>query len=357
MKKLYLPIFMFAVVCFFTGCAYKKTTVITPPSLPIEETTPAEAAKPVPEEPKITEEPIVEEPVVAEEPKAEEAPAVAEEVDLRLDFPSNYKDWTHGVSKIVLDKSSPLYGFQQVFVNDEALETYKNGGVYPDGSMLLIGFYEAVVGGNNILQGDIIWYAAMKKDSKAVKTAGWIFDGFDGQTLKSKIDDPVSGCYICHMGKKERDHVFTDFAGNILASDNLEAVSGRFAFPADLRSWNHSNSKVILDKESGLYGFQQIYVNDTGLEANKTGGIYPDGSHLTIGFYEPVKDGDTITQGGIIWYASMKKDSSATETGGWIMDGFDGKTLRSKIDDPNTGCYICHMAQKDNDYVFSKYAP
>ncbi len=291
---------------------------------------------------------------VAQAPVKPKAPEV-----LRFGFPNDYKNWTHGVSKIILDKSSPLYGFQQVFVNDIALDAYKKGSGYKDGSILVIGFYEAIDNGDNIEQGDIIWYAAMKKDSKAVKSNGWIFDGFDGKTLKSKIDNPITGCYICHMGKSDRENVFTQFAGEITPPEApLEAAEGRYTFPTDLRTWRHSNSKVILDKNSPLFGFQQIYVNNVGVEANRANGTYPDGSHITIGFYEPVKENESISQGDIIWYASMKKDSqNGTKTGGWVMDGFNGKSLNSTVDNPMVGCFICHSAQKSNDYVFSKYVP
>lgn len=276
-----------------------------------------------------------------------------------FEFPKDYKNWTHATSKIILDKSSPLYGFQQIFVNDIALDAYKRGNGYPEESTILIGFYEAIVEGDSIIQGDIIWYAGMKKDSTATKTGGWIFDGFDGKTLQSKINDPVTGCYNCHTAKKDRDYVFTEFSGEVALSEggSVEAKPDSFAFPVDFRSWRHSNSKVILDKNSPLYGFQQIYVNDRGFEANKTGGIYPDGSVVIVGFYEPVREGDVISQGDIIWYAAMKKDSTATETSGWIFDGFDSVSLKSKIDDPVNGCYTCHVARKDSDYIFSHYVP
>lgn len=321
MKKFTYLYCCFAVIGVISGCA-QKTTMVT-----LQET--------------IKEEPPVTEP-------------------LRFDFPQDYKNWAHGTSKIVLDKGSPLYGFQQVFVNDIALDAYKKGGGYPDGSILVLGFYEAIEEGNEVKQGDILWYAAMKKDSRAVKTSGWIFDGFDGKTYRSKVDDPVSGCYNCHVAKKDRGYVFTSFAGEISVSADTElpAKPGSFSFPADVRSWHHSNSKVILDKNSALYGLQQIYVNDTGFEANKSGGVYPDGSMITIGFYEPVKEGNTISQGDVIWYACMKKDSKAApETGGWIMDGFDGKKFHSIVDDPIGGCFNCHQAQKSRDYVFSQYIP
>ena len=321
MKNLLIPIFVITLICSVIGCKSKTTSVKT--------TAPAVST------------------------------GTTNSQDLRFDFPKDYKNWTHAVSKIILDKSSPLYGFQQVFVNNTGLAAYKKGGGYPDGSMIVIGFYEAVPEGDDINQGDIIWYASMKRDSRAVKTGGWIFDGFDGKTLKSKIDAPMTGCFICHMGQKKRDYVFTQFAGEItLPGESVNTASGRYALPSDLRSWHHSNSKVILDKSSPLYGMQQIYVNSEGLGSNKAGEKYPDGSHLTIGFYEPIKDGDSISQGDIIWYASMKKDSNnAKKTGGWLMDGFDGKTLKSKVDNPLTGCFICHASQKENDYVFSKYVP
>ena len=278
---------------------------------------------------------------------------------IRFDFPRDYKNWAHGTSKIILDKESPLYGFQQVFVNNIALDAYKKGGGYPDGSIIVIGFYEAIEEGSEIKQGNIIWYAAMKKDARATKTNGWIFDGFDGKTYQSTVKEPITGCYNCHVAKKDRDYVFTSFAGNVSVPEGttLTAKPGGIAFPADVRSWRHSNSKVILDKKSPLYGFQQIYVNETGFQANKLGESYPDGSQITVGFYEPVIDGKVVSQGDIIWYASMKKDSKATETSGWIFDGFDSKLLKSKISDPVTGCYTCHISRKDNDYIFSKYVP
>ena len=320
-KNILISIFVVAVICTAIGCKSKTVSVKT--------TTPTVSTDTI---------------------KSRE---------LRFDFPDDYKNWTHAVSKVILDKASPLYGFQQVFVNDTGLAAYKKGSGYPDGSMIVVGFYEAIEGNDDINQGDIIWYAAMKRDLRASKTGGWIFDGFDGKTLKSKVDNPMTGCFVCHMGQKKRDYVFTQFAGEITSlGEPVNTAEGRYDFPADLRSWRHSNSKVILDKSSPLYGMQQIYVNDKGIGAHKAGEKYPDDSHITIGFYEPIKDGDSITQGKIIWYASMKKDSNnAKKTGGWLMDGFDGKTLQSKVDNPLSGCFICHMGQKENDYVFSKYIP
>jgi len=292
--------------------------------------------------------------------RVKESESTVRKEESRFEFPKDYKNWTHATSKIILDKSSPLYGFQQVFVNDIALDAYKKGNGYPEGSVILIGFYEAFVEGDAISQENIIWYAGMRKDPTATKTGGWIFDGYDGKTLKSTVSDPVNGCFNCHRVKKDREYVFTEFAGTVNPPNGkiLEVKPNSFAFPVDFRSWHHSNSKVILDKNSPLYGFQQIYVNEAGFEANKSGKNYPDGSMITVGFYELVIDGKVVSQGDIIWYASMKKDSKAApETGGWIMDGFNGKTLHSVVDNPISGCFNCHLAQKSTDYVFSKYVP
>ena len=125
----------------------------------------------------------------------QEAPKVAEE-RIAFDFPKDYKNWTHGTSKIILDKGSPLYGFQQVFVNDVALDSYKKRRRLSRWQHDRDRLCEAIEEGNVIKQGTIIWYAAMKKDARATKTSGWIFDGFDAKTYQSTVKEPVTGCYI-----------------------------------------------------------------------------------------------------------------------------------------------------------------
>lgn len=125
--------------------------------------------------------------------------------------------------------------------------------------------------------------------------------------------------------------------------------------PAGWRNYVHVKSMVIPDKAHGLYGFHHIYVNKKGLDTLKKGGIYPEGTVFIGTFYEVVTEKDgSIHQGKKLFYVYMKKDKSATETGGWRYAAFDpyGKYLEKDV---KKECYDCHTAVKDSDYIFSKF--
>jgi hypothetical protein len=54
----------------------------------------------------------------------------------------------------------------------------------------------------------------------------------------------------------------------------------------------------------------------------------------------------------------MQKDSKKfKETGGWGFDAFEKDTKNSFVKDGGKSCFECHLSQKENDYVFSKYRP
>jgi len=125
--------------------------------------------------------------------------------------------------------------------------------------------------------------------------------------------------------------------------------------------WANTFSKVVSNSKSPFYGFLRVLVNDTALPAYKTGSAYLQGSVLVLEFngMEEVSDsaGSEITMDKTIWLAVMVRDSSAVETGGWRFMALDGVTFREKPEvDPVTGCYNCHLPQRTNDYVFSRYS-
>lgn len=127
------------------------------------------------------------------------------------------------------------------------------------------------------------------------------------------------------------------------------------ALPKGWRNFVHVKSMVIPDKSHGLYGFHHIYVNHKGLESLKKGKIYPDGTIFVGVFYDVVTEKDgSINQGKKLFYVYMKKDKTATDTGGWKYAAFDpdGKYLEKDV---KKECYECHTAAKDTDYIFSKF--
>ncbi|MCK6462415.1 MAG: cytochrome P460 family protein [Candidatus Pacebacteria bacterium] len=126
---------------------------------------------------------------------------------------AGYRDWTTTVSRVVMDKSSPFYGFQRVLVNDIALPVYKSGGSYPEGSVLILEFNEPMAEGNDTAMGKTNWLAVMTRDSAATQTGGWIFSAVDGKTMTVKADvDPVAGCYNCHTARKDNNYIFSRYS-------------------------------------------------------------------------------------------------------------------------------------------------
>jgi hypothetical protein len=147
---------------------------------------------------------------------------------------------------------------------------------------------------------------------------------------------------------------FAAFAAVVVSC--LSFAGSGLSYPADWRSWQHVKSMVIPDKASGLYGFHQVYVQPTALPAYQKGKGYAEGATLVVPFYELAEGGGATSQGPLIKVAVMKRDKTATETGGWRYGAFDpsGKPIEL---DAKAGCHTCHEAKKDREFVFSEWMP
>ncbi len=125
--------------------------------------------------------------------------------------------------------------------------------------------------------------------------------------------------------------------------------------PKGWRSFTYVKSMVIPDKNNGLYGFHDIYVNGKGLKALKSGETYPEGTTFVGVFYDVVTEKDgSIQQGKKLFAVVMKKNAMARDTGGWQYGAFgpEGKLLEK---DYRKECYECHTAAKESDFIFSKF--
>lgn len=106
------------------------------------------------------------------------------------------------------------------------------------------------------------------------------------------------------------------------------------------------------DIKSPFYGVQGTYMNDVAYTAFTSGKNFPEGSEITLAFFDFNKKDNVIVPTQFMWSAVMGKSLSAVATGGWKYYSFpDGK-----VPEPDKGCYIsCHQAQKSNDYLFLKH--
>lgn len=134
----------------------------------------------------------------------------------------------------------------------------------------------------------------------------------------------------------------------------LAAWAGEAALPKDLAAYRHVGSLIIPDKSSPLFGIHHFTMNKQALEAFEKGTAYPDGSIIVGSVYEVVTTPEgIINEGKKQFFTYMQKNASAKETGGWVFAAFapDGKKVEKDV---KKDCFACHVAVKDNDYVFSK---
>jgi len=126
--------------------------------------------------------------------------------------PKDFRSWAHSKSTVVADKSNPLHGVHNQYVNDSALATLRKGGEYKDGA-IFVDSVNAVVETNGIYApGPKVKTIVMIKDRKAESTGGWVFQAFDPAGKPMKID-PVKNCFECHQsGAKESGFVFHKYA-------------------------------------------------------------------------------------------------------------------------------------------------
>ncbi len=136
-----------------------------------------------------------------------------------------------------------------------------------------------------------------------------------------------------------------------LAEDKAAAP----VFPKDYRGWQYVKSMVIADKKNALYGFHHVFIEDKGLKALKDGKGYPEGTQMVVPFYEVKEEGGAMVPGALMKTLVMKRDKKAADTGGWRFAAFDPSDKVLEMD-VKAGCFQCHTAKKDREFVFSEWA-
>lgn len=134
-----------------------------------------------------------------------------------LKFPEGYRSWTHVKSMLIHSTDHPLYdpfgGLHHVYVNDKGVKALKNGGTYPDGSVLVFDLYNAKEENGAYVATDRKFIGLMVKDSKKYKdTGGWGWEVFKGNAKSGgNVKDAKTECFNCHASQHESDYVFSRY--------------------------------------------------------------------------------------------------------------------------------------------------
>lgn len=130
-------------------------------------------------------------------------------------YPEGYRNWTH-IKTLILEKGHPLYeafgGIHHIYANKTALEGYKSGNKFKDGSVIVFDLLEVVKADNAVAEGSRKVVGVMEKNSKKFKeTGGWGFEGFKGDTKERVVKNMYGECFSCHLSQKETDYVFSKY--------------------------------------------------------------------------------------------------------------------------------------------------
>ena len=127
-------------------------------------------------------------------------------------LPKGYEKWEKSSEKVVNDKSSPFYGIHYIFVDAKAMKAYKGGGAYPEGSRMVIDYYDIKEFGGKPTKARKNMVVLMQKDKRQKQTGGWLFAGYSADGKFNASLDPVENCFKCHLkDAKDRDFVISRF--------------------------------------------------------------------------------------------------------------------------------------------------
>ena len=151
---------------------------------------------------------------------------------------------------------------------------------------------------------------------------------------------------------------------NVLLSASLCVTAAAYAgdevaYPDGYRTWTHIKSMVLHKGhplESPFLGIHHIYGNEKGVNGSKSG-QYEEGSVLVFDLLKYLTADNASTEGDRVLVGVMVKDSNKYQsTGGWGFEGFAGNSQTERlVNDGGQSCYDCHAAQKESDYVFTRW--
>ncbi|MGH1537456.1 MAG: cytochrome P460 family protein [Gammaproteobacteria bacterium] len=139
-----------------------------------------------------------------------------------------------------------------------------------------------------------------------------------------------------------------------------QASGSLIEYPTDYRNWTHIKSMIIQEGHplhASFGGIHHIYANNKALQGYQSG-KFPDGSTIIFDLLESVESDNSITESKRKVLGVMQKNAQKfTNTAGWGFEGFGAGDPESRVvgADYEAACFSCHISQKENDYVFSKW--
>jgi len=111
-------------------------------------------------------------------------------------LPKKYTSWKKSERKVVTDKNSLFYGIHYIYADTKALQGYKAGNKFSEGSTIVVDYFNIKEGAAG--DGSRNMTVLMRKDKRHKETGGWLFAGYGADGKPSGMD-PVGTCFGCHQ--------------------------------------------------------------------------------------------------------------------------------------------------------------
>ena len=288
----------------------------------------------------------------------------AAEKSPEVPFPDGYRSWQH-VKSVVFGPGHPSFASDgarifHFYANRQAIEGYR-AGKFPNGSVIVRETLRTTAGEGEskgvLKEGERTALDVMVKDDRQFKeTAGWGFETFDSKYARLAEKDRAQ-CYACHSKQKDRDLVF----------GTLRAAEAGTPYPDGYRHWTFLHSSMVPPafdafgkkpcEKPCMAGVFHFYANNQAMDGLRTGS-YPDGAIIAEEMLEWISTANGgAREGQRRVVGVMVKDSQRyASTGGWGYGSFDEGSRADKLDAKSReACHQCHIARKDQGYVFTEY--
>jgi hypothetical protein len=289
----------------------------------------------------------------------------AAEKSTEVPYPDGYRSWQH-VKSVVIGPEHKSFAKDggkifQFYANQQAVEGYR-AGRFPNGAVLVRetlrtvageGESKGVISEGQHLALDVMW----KDDRRFQETGGWGFETFDTKNARLADKDRAQ-CFGCHGTQKDHDLVFSQLAPSAAAEGT--------PYPEGYRHWTFLHSSMVPPtfdafkklpcEKPCMAGIFHFYANDKAMAGLRTGS-YADGAILAEEMLEWLSTSTGAKEGQRRVVGVMVKDSQRySSTGGWGYGSFDEGSRVDKLDAKmREACHQCHVARKDQGYVFTEY--